>query len=424
MAEKLRVMIADDDVNIALALKLIVNANFSCEVVDTAIDGMEAWKKIQAGNYNLVLSDWNMPRMDGNQLLYKVKTEERTSKIPFLMLTVRKDVESVAAAVKAGVSDYVIKPFDKTLLIQKIEKLVGENSGRQVEKEKSAEAPVSGAIDPKSISVKIMELIGKGEVTLPALPQVIFTIEETMKRLDADVHDIAEVMEMDSGISSRLIGVANSVYYRGIKECTMVEEAITRLGMDETRQLAYLISNRSLFALKDSRFEETIKDMHIHATACGAAYQSIAKHLQISDSHNYFALGLFHDIGKLLVLQVLSELTKDMHGIDLTLSMDIMNSLHTKAGYMLLSKWSFPPIYSSVALNHEDISAFDDPEPELVVVNFANLFVRELGFSLRIEKEKDLLGSKSARLMNLNTGILNKVEEEVKEHVGKVNAVL
>ncbi len=317
----------------------------------------------------------------------------------------------------------MIKPFDKASLIQKIEKLVGEKPGRQA-LERSVSTLVSGAIDPKSISVKIMEIIGKGEVTLPALPQVIFRIEETMKRQDAGVSDLAEVIEMDAGTSSRLIGVANSVFHRGVKECTMVEEAIARLGMDETRQLVYLISNRSLFALKDKRFEETVNALHIHATACSAACRSIAKHLELPDSHNYFALGLFHDIGKLLVLQVLSGLTKDVRGIDLTLSLDIINSLHAKAGYMLLSKWSFPPVYLSVALNHEDISAFDDPEDELVLVNFANLFVRELGFSLRSEKEKDILGTRSARLLHLDAWILKKVEEEVKDHVEKCGSLL
>ncbi len=424
MKEKMKVLIADDDANIVLALKLIVKSNFPCEAVDTAADGMEAWEKIQSGSYNLVLSDWNMPRMDGNQLLNKMKAEERTNKIAFLMLTVRKDVESVASAVKAGVSDYVIKPFDKALLIQKIEKLMGGPAHRQADPMKNAWAPPADDVDLKSISVNIMELIGKGEVTLPAMPQIIFTIEETLRKEDADIHSLSELIEMDPGISSRLISVSNSVYYSGGKECTQVEEAISRLGMDETRELVYLISNKNLFALKDKRFEGTIKDLFIHSIACGAASESIARHLEIPDNYNFFALGLFHDIGKLLVLQVLAELTKGKRGIDLTHTLDTVNSLHNKAGYMLLSKWSFPSVYPLVALNHEDISTFEKPEQELVVVHFANLFVRELGFSLREEKEKEILKTKSASLLRLNAEILEKAAGEVKLHVEKVSAIL
>lgn len=424
MSDSLKALIVDDDVNIALALKLIINSNFSCERVDTAVDGLEAWEKLQAEDYNLVISDWNMPRMDGNQLLKKMKEHDRTKKIAFLMVTVRKDVTSVASAVQAGVTDYIIKPFDKAVLLQKIEKLVFKTSRYQAAAEETVRSAGSEEVDRKSISVRVMEIIGKGEVSLPALPQVVFTIEDALKKEETDIGDLAKLIEVDPGISSKLIGVANSVFYRGVKECTLVEEAIARLGMKETKHFVYLISNRNLFALKDRRFEETIKDLYIHAVACGAACESLARHLSIPDTYNFFALGLLHDIGKLLVLQVLSEVTKNMRGIDMTMSTDIMNSLHTKAGYMLLSKWSFPQIYPLVALNHEDISAFDNPEKELLLVHFANIFIRELGFSLRTEKEQDILKIKSAQLLHVNAGIIKKVSVEVNENIEKISSIL
>ena len=420
-SKKLKVLVVDDDENITLALKLIVGSGFPCESVDIAGDGREAWKKIQEGTYDLVLSDWNMPGMDGNQLLQAMRKDPRASGTAFLMLTVRRDVESVASAVKAGVTDYVIKPFDKAALIKRIEKLLGMKALQSVTS--SAEGtppPAPGHMDRKAIAAKAMELIGKGDISLPAMPQIIFTIEDTLKREDADIHDLSKVIEMDAGISSKLIGVANSVYYRGTKECDMVEEAIMRLGMQETKQLVYLISNRNLFALKDRRYEETIKQLYVHSIASGAAGQALAQYLHIQDTYNFFAMGLFHDIGKLLVIKVLSEITRDMHGLDLTGALSIMDELHNKVGYMLLSKWEFPQIYAMAAINHQDISALENPEKELLVVYFANILTRKMGFSMKKEDGRNILEDHAAKLLDLNGDVLGRVERDVSAHMEKV----
>lgn len=421
---KMKVMVVDDESNIALALKLIVSSNFDCEKVDTADDGQEAWERLQQEDYDLVLSDWNMPRMDGNQLLKMMRQTEKTKNTAFLMLTVRKDVESVASAVKAGVTDYVIKPFDKAVLIQRIEKLVGRKASTPAMPAKREPAAAPGAMDKKAISMKVMELIGKGDITLPAMPQVIFAIEDILKNEDADVKDLSEAIALDAGISSKLIGVANSVMYRGVKECTMVEEAIMRLGMKETKELVYLISNRNLFALKDRRYEETIKTLYIHSIACGAVSQSLARLLSVPDSHNFFAMGLLHDIGKLLVLKVLSEITKDMHGLDLTAALSIMDTLHAKVGYMLLSKWEFPQIYSMVALNHDNTTITEIPDKELLVVYFANFYTRKMGYSLIPDDGTDYINGQTAKQLGVNSEIMETVTREAKEHVDKVLSIM
>lgn len=422
-SKKLRVMIVEDDENITLALKLILDSNFSCESIDIASDGLAALEKIQAGNYNLIISDWNMPRMDGNQLLIKIREDKKTKGLPFLMLTVRKDIESVSAAIRSGVTDYVIKPFDKQALIHKIEKLTGKKLFHKMELEE-VETSEPDTVDKRAISIKVMEIIGKGEVSLPAMPQLIFAIEDAIKKEDVTIQDISRLIETDAGISSRLMGVANSVFYRGIKECTSVEDAIARLGMHETQQLVHVIANRNLFALKDRRYEDIIEKLYIHSIACGAASHAIARHLNMPDLGNFFTMGLFHDIGKLLVLQVLSEITKNMRGIDFTLTMEIMDSLHNKAGYMLLSKWAFPQIYLLTALNHDDISTLDNPEKELAIIHFSNLFVRKLGFALKEDDGQDILNTQSAKLLHLDNEMLRKATEEVNEHVNKIKNIL
>ncbi len=117
---------------------------------------------------------------------------------------------------------------------------------------------------------------------------------------------------------------------------------------------------------------------------------------------------------------MLSDITKDMHGLELTSMLDIMDALHNKAGFVLLSKWGLPQTYSQIALNHQNIAAIENPERELLVVYFANLFTRKLGFSLKEDDGEDILKGKAARLLRINEEIMQKMSEEVTEYVARV----
>jgi len=96
--------------------------------VSEAADGRQAWGMIQTKPFDLIISDWQMPEMDGLELLKHVRAEEKVQHIPFLMLTSTADPESVRLAAEAGVSDYLAKPFRHGPLASKVEKLLGIQS--------------------------------------------------------------------------------------------------------------------------------------------------------------------------------------------------------------------------------------------------------------------------------------------------------
>ena len=85
--------------------------------VDEAADGTEALQKMQAGkNYGLVISDWNMEPMTGYELLKLVRTDEKLKGTPFIMITAESKTENVIAAKRAGVNNYIVKPFNAPTL--------------------------------------------------------------------------------------------------------------------------------------------------------------------------------------------------------------------------------------------------------------------------------------------------------------------
>lgn len=93
--------------------------------VDDAADGAEALQKMRGREYGLVISDWNMDPMTGYELLKEVRTDESLRSTPFIMITAESKTENVIAAKKAGVNNYIVKPFNAQTLKSKIDAVFG-----------------------------------------------------------------------------------------------------------------------------------------------------------------------------------------------------------------------------------------------------------------------------------------------------------
>ncbi|PCJ95967.1 MAG: two-component system response regulator [Hyphomicrobiales bacterium] len=94
--------------------------------IDDAADGEEAYQKMEGRKYGLVISDWNMQPMTGYDLLKQVRSTDGMSKTPFIMVTAESKTENVIAAKKAGVNNYIVKPFNAQTLKGKIDSVFGE----------------------------------------------------------------------------------------------------------------------------------------------------------------------------------------------------------------------------------------------------------------------------------------------------------
>ncbi len=93
--------------------------------VDEAIDGSSALTKLRDKDFGLVISDWNMEPMSGLQLLKEVRADVKLKEIPFIMITAESKSENVIAAKEAGVSNYIVKPFNAATLKGKLTTVLG-----------------------------------------------------------------------------------------------------------------------------------------------------------------------------------------------------------------------------------------------------------------------------------------------------------
>ena len=121
----MQVLVVDDyKTMIRIIRNLLKQLGF--ENVDEAEDGSAALAKMRAKQYGLVISDWNMEPMTGYELLKEVRADDRLKETPFIMVTAESKTENVVAAKKAGVNNYIVKPFNAATLKGKMASVLGE----------------------------------------------------------------------------------------------------------------------------------------------------------------------------------------------------------------------------------------------------------------------------------------------------------
>ncbi|MBZ5488574.1 chemotaxis response regulator CheY [Halomonas aquamarina] len=91
--------------------------------VDEAEDGQDALNKLRAGSFEFVVSDWNMPNLDGLEMLKEIRQDDALKHLPVLMVTAEAKKENIIAAAQAGANGYVVKPFTAATLEEKLNKI-------------------------------------------------------------------------------------------------------------------------------------------------------------------------------------------------------------------------------------------------------------------------------------------------------------
>ncbi|MFN7709970.1 MAG: chemotaxis response regulator CheY [Holosporales bacterium] len=114
-----------DDYNTMLRIVRNLLKQLGFDNIEEANDGLQALEKLQAGNFGLIISDWNMEPMTGLELLQKVRASQKYQSVPFIMVTAESKTENVVAAKQAGVTNYIVKPFNAATLKAKLETVFG-----------------------------------------------------------------------------------------------------------------------------------------------------------------------------------------------------------------------------------------------------------------------------------------------------------
>ena len=121
----MQVLVVDDYKTMVRIIRNLLK-QLGFENVDEAEDGSAALAKMRLKQYGLVISDWNMEPMTGYELLKEVRADDKLKGTPFIMVTAESKTENVVAAKKAGVNNYIVKPFNAATLKGKMISVLGE----------------------------------------------------------------------------------------------------------------------------------------------------------------------------------------------------------------------------------------------------------------------------------------------------------
>lgn len=452
-----QVLIANSSEEEALALKKNLVRFFRIRIISEASE----WKLLDA-SFDLILIDHNFTVNSGIDFLMDIFPG---IKAPVLMLTPDSDPQCAIEALRVGAFNYIVKTrgylqflniaiddaINKYSERRELKDTVSELKERLVVLEdkvavkrpkflnltektpaKSArpgreQAPVQPA-PPKEESLieAIISRFKKGDVNLPTLPEINLKFNELVKQ-GANLGEVAEFLRKDVAITSKLINVANSALYRGIQKTTRLEDAISKLGLGKTRQYVEIIANRSLYTSGNKRFVSLIETLWEHSLATAFGAEFILNLLHLKTQTDIFALGLTHDIGKLILIQVIGELEAKGKGskkFDRQQVLSTLKAYHGKFGAVLLNRWGFSQEFKDVAMYHEHLHKVKNPTPEFLCVHFANLMASAMGYNVEQTRDIDLDHTESGYQLRLRSDDIDLAKEKTAEYITSIRTAL
>lgn len=171
-------LIVDDNEDFRIFMRYSLELQYR---VRLAVNGKEAWEMMQEELPDLVISDVMMPQMDGNELCRLIKQDKRTAHIPVILLTARQNTEAKLEGLQTGADDYVTKPFNMTILVLRIRKLIELSRYHRV---------TQGMIDPAPSEIVITSLDEK------LIEKAIKYVEDNMSRTELSVEELSRGLGM------------------------------------------------------------------------------------------------------------------------------------------------------------------------------------------------------------------------------------
>jgi len=190
-----------------------------------------------------------------------------------------------------------------------------------------------------------------GNLNLSSLPELAIRVRRAVQDTDMSAHDIATIIQSDPAITGQIINISNSPLYRTSTHINDCQSAITRIGLENTRDIVTSLSIRQLFKPKTKTVAREMSALWKHSTHVAAISAVIAEKIPAINSDRALLAGLTHDIGVLAILSY-AEQFPDLIQNRKTLS-DAIHKMGAQMGALVLRYWSMPSDLVTVALESE-----------------------------------------------------------------------
>ena len=248
---------------------------------------------------------------------------------------------------------------------------------------KNIEAP---ADEPTSFLEIFKSYLASKKAVLPAFDATGLKIQQEASKAEPDTNAIEKMITCDPSLTSHVLRIANSAYYKGINQVSTVRAAIIRLGSREVANIAILVTQKRPFQSKDPYINKMMQNLWRHSVGCAVSAQWIANRSGLTaKAQEAFTAGLLHDIGKLLILTTTDEIKRTgtiKQNPSGDLIEEVMENYHTVYGYALLRTWNLPDHYCSIARDHHKADLKKNDEL-MMMVRLANKTTNSMGIGLK-----------------------------------------
>lgn len=309
--------------------------------VKEASDGTQVQELLTSAECDLVISDIEMPKLDGYKLLQWVREQPKMKLLPFIVHTTFNEASAVKKAIELGVTDYILKTVSPETLARKIQDNI-ELVRELVEKKKEL---------VKSISI-------------PPQPQIIMELDTEINKPDPDMKKIIDLVKKDIALTAKVMKVANSPFFSSTKVST-IDRAMAVLGLKEFHKTVVLSSIQNALSGEKHVSDEfwkhsmlTAEIVRFIAEKKGSEYGFInPQPAKIQEFENQaYLTGLLHDCGMVLMLNKF-----DNYDIDkfLKLKKDIVEhedgehyTNHCTLAAIMLRQWGLPELVCEAIRYH------------------------------------------------------------------------
>ncbi len=201
------------------------------------------------------------------------------------------------------------------------------------------------------------------KATLPSMPDVALRIRAAMQKPDSNADSVAKALSIDSGAAAYLVRIANSALYGGVTPIQDIDKAVSRLGMDTTRNLVTAYALRAMFQTRSSALAELMRDTWQQSARVAALASVVADRSPGFSADRAMLAGLLQNIGVLPLVNALESRS----GLDPD-SQQVRNTIDTfspKIGAVLLEHWNFDDEIVEVARSRGDWWRNPGPTPDL-----------------------------------------------------------
>jgi putative nucleotidyltransferase with HDIG domain len=253
---------------------------------------------------------------------------------------------------------------------------------------------------------------------IPPMPNVAAKVVDMLAGEDVSAAQLTEVVSRDTALATRVLNMANSVFYRRLEEIRELQSAIVMLGMRTVRNLVLGASLKQLFR-PASLFEAMLWE---HSIAAAIAATMLAREAGYPQSGEVMVAGLLHDVGKNILnrsmpkrYQYVVERVYAEGAAYHEIEYEVFGFAHHHVGPLLVKYWNFPmDLGKAIYYHHEigDIGTMDEEQQRLIaLVHLADLFCRKLGLGYREPDETiDIVASPAVTVLSLDLDAENLTE--------------